>query len=200
MTETIICSNCGHAFSPPGGIPDIECPECGTLQILAEEAPTQAQSPLDRPIERNHSSLEAQPKIRTQERTPPEAKVSEQKAVSERASSIPRTPPPQTLSHAGVKRGVRTSHFRRVFNTMGPVILVCLLFFGWVAYDKIIRVDSQMQAQKLAEQSIHSYRKGNLQEAKQFLDHAKTLSPRLPLVLSLEQLYEELEKRTSNSP
>ena len=73
-------------------------------------------------------------------------------------------------------------------STFGPTILVCLLFLGWVYFDRMMRVEPMVQAQDLVAESVRAYRSGRIARARSLLDHALTLQPDLKVAREMELL------------
>ncbi len=102
---------------------------------------------------------------------------------------LPPRPPLQPSMHSQIIEGRGSGN--SIWSSLGPTLLVCCLFLGWVYYDKTlrpIRPQVNVVAQAMVEQAMESLERGDRVQAIVFLERAQELDPRSPLVFKLREI------------
>lgn len=81
------------------------------------------------------------------------------------------------------------SSVTKLLGAFGPVLLVCILFLGWVVYDRLGRPSSQTE--QLLSQAVSSFQKGDRETARKLVAKALQQDPTSELVKKLQTLFEK---------
>jgi hypothetical protein len=118
------------------------------------------------------------------ERTPPEARAVEHAATVDVPVDEPSLKPRRTAKRSG--------WFSSFVSAFAPTILACVLFVGWVAFDRMVRLEPARRAQELVAESVKAYRNGRAERSRALLQEALRLEPDLAVAREVELLMRQL--------
>jgi len=218
MSPKLTCPACGYKFPLGRKAEGKPCPRCETIIPKQNETSDRTEKLETFDKDQTEKSLSGQDELESLEfseefpvsvhKTDPQKEKKKSKPKPQpfqkplpQPNISPRSYPAREPSKLLYSSSNSSSHssMQRLLDAFAPTVLVCVLFFGWVIYDRSIRYDkfrSTTDSEMILAQALINYQKGERKEAIRLAEEAKKVKPDSFLADQLQKLFNNFSIRS----